>query len=186
MSVIAPGRNLVLIGLMGAGKTTVGRLLAERLGRPFTDTDALVEAEEGVTIDEIFVARGERHFRELEAAMVRHVAALRGQVIAVGGGAVMDPANVTHLRSTGDLILLDGNPDELAERVGDGAGRPLLEGGAAAERLARLRTERAAAYADAASGVVDTSGRSAAEVADAVLAWAHRQPGLLSRDEVDA
>lgn len=186
MSVIAPGRNLVLIGLMGVGKTTVGQLLAARLGRPFVDTDALVEAEEGVSIGEIFVARGERHFRQLEAAMVRHVAALRGQVIAVGGGAVLDPANVTQLRSTGDLVLLDGDPGELADRVGDGTGRPLLEGGAASERLARLRMERAAAYSDAASGVVDTSGRSAAEVAEAVLAWAHRQPGLLSHDEVDA
>lgn len=185
MSVIAPGRNIVLIGLMGAGKSTVGRLLAGRLGRPFADTDALIEKDAGMSISEIFATYDERHFRRLEAEVVRQVAALRGQVVAVGGGAVLDPGNVTQLRSTSDLVLLDAPPDDLAQRLGDASARPLLAGEDVAERLDRLRMERAAAYSSAATAVVDTAGRSVEEVADVVLSWARRQPGLLSRDEVD-
>lgn len=185
MSVIAPGRNIVLIGLMGVGKTTVGRLLAEVLGRPFADTDAVVEQEAGSTVAEIFAGQGERRFRELEGAAVRKVAALRGQVIAVGGGAVLDPANVTQLRSTGDLVLLDGDPQTLSQRVADTASRPLLTGDTdTVARLATLRATRAAAYSAAAAHVVDTSQRRPEEVADAVLVWAAAQPGLLSRDEL--
>ena len=185
MSVIAPGRNIVLIGLMGAGKTTVGKLLAARLGRPFVDTDAVVENDARSSVAELFSTHGERHFRALESAAVRQVAALRGQVIAAGGGAVLDPANVTHLRSTGDIVLLDADPVELAQRVGTGDTRPLLSGSDVGERLERLRAERAAAYAGAAVHVVDTTERSPQDVADAVFAWAVRQPGLLSPDEVD-
>lgn len=183
MSVIAPGRNVVLIGLMGVGKTAVGQALADRLGRSFVDTDALVAKDAGAAVAEIFARRGERHFRALEAAAVRRVAALRGRVIAVGGGAVLDPANVTHLRSTGDIVLLDGDPQELAARVGQDGIRPLLAGGDVADTLTRLRTERAAAYASAAAHVVDTTGRTVEEVVEAVARWAQQQPGLLSRDE---
>lgn len=185
MSVLAPGRNIVLIGLMGAGKTTVGRRLAQRLGRPFADTDAVVETAAGTSVAAIFDAQGERGFRAMEATAVRHVAALRGQVIAVGGGAVLDHANVTHLRSTGDLVFLDGDPAVLAQRVGDAASRPLLHAQPdLAARLAALRTERAAAYDQAAVHVVDTTGRDPDETVEAVLTWARNQPGLLSRDEV--
>ena len=187
MSLITPGRNIVLIGLMGAGKTTVGRLIAQKLQRPFVDTDDVVENTEHRTIAQIFAADGEREFRRLEAAAVRSVAALRGQVIAVGGGAVLDPGNVTQLRSTGDLVLLDADPSILADRVGDVSTRPLLteavDTGAA---LRRLRDARAAAYADAAAHAIDTTGRTPQEIADAVVEWARGQHGLLSRDEVEA
>ena len=185
MSVIAPGRNIVLIGLMGAGKSTVGQLLAVRLGRPFVDTDAVVEHDTGSTVAALFAEQGERHFRALESAAVRQVAALRGQVIAVGGGAVLDPGNVTQLRSTGDIVLLDADTALLAQRVGTGDDRPLLSGTSAAQRLEQLRSERAAAYAGAAVHVVDTTDRSPEEVAEAVFVWATNRPGLLSSDEVD-
>ena len=185
MSVIAPGRNIVLIGLMGAGKTTVGKLLAARLGRPFVDTDDVVSNDARSTVAELFSTHGERYFRSLESSAVRQVAALRGQVIAAGGGAVLDPSNVTHLRATGDIVLLDADPSLLADRVGNSSGRPLVDGTDVAQRLEQLRTQRAAAYAGAALHVVDTTDRSPEEVADAVFAWAVRQPGLLSRDEVD-
>jgi len=185
VSLLAPGRNLVLIGLMGAGKTTVGRLLAERLERPFVDTDDVVEDVAKLSIAEIFAGAGEREFRSMEAAAIRSVAALRGQVIAVGGGAVLDPANVTHLRSTGDLVLLDADPPTLAARVEDGATRPLLASSDDIEaRLQKLRDARAAAYAQASTHVIDTTERSPEDIVEAVLLWASRQPGLLSRDEM--
>lgn len=187
MSELAPGRNIVLIGMMGAGKTTIGRLVAAQLRRPFADTDDMVEATAGVSIADIFASEGERGFRRREATAVRQVAALRGQVVSVGGGAVLEPANVTQLRATGDLVLLDGEPETLALRIDSGSTRPLLAGDEdRAKLLATLRAERAAAYSQAAAHVVDTTGSDRDEVAAAVVAWARRQPGLLSRDELPA
>lgn len=188
MSLLAPGRNIVLVGLMGAGKSTVGRLLAERLQRHFVDTDAEVEAAAGASIAEVFARLGQRRFRALESERVRHAAALRGQVIAVGGGALLDPGNVTQLRGTGDLILLDAEPAELAARVlaeDKAASRPLLAGSDDPEVvLAALRLRREEVYEAAASHVIDTTGRTPAEVADEVLAWACLVPGLLTSEEV--
>jgi len=177
---------------MGAGKSTVGAILAELLHRPFVDTDARIEAAAGRPISELFQLEGERRFRYLEAEEVRRVAALRGQVVAVGGGALLDPANATQLRGTGDLVLLDADPDELAARLqlqstalGGGAARPLLAGAPdAAVRLAELRSVRDAAYVGWASHVVDTTGLEPPAVAAAVLAWAIHVPGLLTTDEM--
>lgn len=187
MSLLIPGRNIVLIGMMGAGKTTVGRLVAERLARPFADTDELVQAETGRSIREIFATWGEREFRRLEAEAVRHVAALRGQVIAVGGGAIADPGNRTHLRATGELVLLDADDEVLAQRAGDERDeRPLIAGTDVVETLRELRQVRQADYSLAANVVIDTTGRSAQEVAHAVLQWARARPGLLAREELQA
>ena len=183
-SVLAPGRNLVLIGMMGAGKTVVGQLLSKRLGRPFADTDAMIEAEAGRTITELFADEGERGFRAREAEAVRWVSALRGQVVAVGGGAILDPGNLTALRATGDLVLLDATPAALAERCTASGTRPLLADADDIEaRLARILDRRRPAYHRAAAHIVDTTGRTPEQVAEAVLTWARTQPGLLTRDE---
>jgi len=187
MSVLAPGRNIVLLGLMGAGKTAVGRLVAQRLARPLTDTDAMVEAQARMPIAEIFASEGERGFRRRESEVVRQASALRGQVIAVGGGAVLDPANVTHLRATGDLVWLAASVEVLAERVGDDPVRPLLAGGGGVtERLARLQAEREAAYTAASSAVIDTDDKSPDDIAEAVLEWVRTRPGVLTRQELQA
>lgn len=186
MSVLSPGRNIVLVGLMGTGKTTVGKALAARLGRPFADTDDIVERETGRSIADIFDGEGERRFREHEAAAVRWVSAVRGQVVAVGGGAVLDPRNVTQLRATGEVVLLTAPADVLRARL-EGAGsaeRPLLDGAEDLRaRLARLGEERAEAYRSAAATSVDTTGRSVDDIVEELLAWAHSRPGLLSREE---
>jgi shikimate kinase len=192
VSLLSPGRNLVLVGLMGSGKSTVGEILAEQLNRPFVDTDARIGAATGRSIAELFQVEGERRFRMLEAEEIRRVAALRGQVVAVGGGAVVEPANATQLRATGDLVLLDADPRELAARLeeaaaiaGVGAERPLLAGAPdPAARLAELRALRDAAYVGSASHVVDTTGLEPAAVARAVLRWAIHVPGLLTPEEV--
>ncbi|CAN5340654.1 shikimate kinase [soil metagenome] len=186
-SVIAPGRNIVLIGLMGAGKTTVGRLLARTLGRPFIDTDELIESEQRRPIAAIFEAEGERVFRSLEAAAIRRVSALRGQVLAVGGGAVTDPTSVTLLRGTGDLVWLDAPVSAMAMHLSSEAEqgkRPLLsDPSTIGQTLERLRAERADAYAGAAAFRIDTQGRPPEVLADEVLAWALSQHGLLAREE---
>lgn len=163
---MSPGPRVVLVGPMGAGKTTVGSLLAERWGVPFRDTDADVEEAEGRPIAEIFVDSGEEHFRALErAAVVRAVAEHRG-VLAVGGGAVM--ADETRK-------VLDGHPvvflrvglTDAATRVGLGASRPLLLGNVRGTMKALL-DERTPVYESVAVAVVDTDGRTPDEVAEAV------------------
>ncbi|MPZ73599.1 MAG: shikimate kinase [Nitriliruptorales bacterium] len=185
MSLLTPGRNIVLAGLMATGKSTVGRLIAERLGRPFADTDELIEKRTGSSVADYFDQHGERAFREAEAEQIRRVAALRGQVVAVGGGAVLAPTNVTQLRATGDIVLLDADPAALAERVGDARSRPLLAGDAPpAQRLAELRDARTSEYSRAAAFTIDTTDRTPDEIADAVLEWARTQSGLLARDEL--
>ncbi|MGH8933000.1 MAG: shikimate kinase [Egibacteraceae bacterium] len=182
--ILAPGRNLVLIGMMGSGKTVVGQLVAAQLQRPHVDTDALIEAEARMTIVQLFETEGERAFRAREAEAIRWVSALRGQVLSVGGGAVVHPANVTALRATGDLVLLHAEVAELARRLAACENRPLIKDhGDLVARLEQLRPQREGAYRRAAAHTIDTTGRTPKEVAGAVLAWARTQPGLLTRDE---
>lgn len=172
--------NIVLIGLMGSGKSSVGRLLAERLNRPFIDTDALVEAEAGCAIPAIFATEGEDGFRLREAAVIARVAAGDGQVVATGGGAVLRPENRDALRQTGLVVWLDAAPETLYRRVrAQGVGRrPLLAGPDPLGRLRALAEERAPAYAAAAHVRIATDTRSLEEIAAEIADILHerRQP----------
>jgi shikimate kinase len=162
-------RHLVLIGLMGAGKTTVGRRCATRLGRPFVDTDDLVVALAGMPFTEFFAEYGEPAFRALEQQAVADVSASpEPLVIACGGGTVIDPENRRRLRATGTVIWLQAPVPVLASRVGSGASRPLLAGDPVGA-LTRLGAAREAAYEASAHGQVDTFDRDIDDVADAVL-----------------
>lgn len=118
--------NIVLTGPMGSGKTTVGRLAAETLGRGFRDTDSMVEESAGRTVSEIFADDGEVRFRELESEAVAALALEDNMVIATGGGAVLDPANMRRLRMNGVIVNLEAHPRVLAERLEGSAERPLL------------------------------------------------------------
>lgn len=160
--------HLVLVGLMGAGKTSVGEAVARRLGRRVVDTDALVERRSGETVAELF-ARGEATFRAAERAAVADAATTAEPlVISCGGGAVLDPDNRDVLRAHGRVIWLRARPETLSERVGGGDGRPLLADGVL-ETLTRLAAERAPAYEAAAHAAVDTDGLSLEDVVDRVL-----------------
>jgi shikimate kinase len=164
------GKHLILVGLMGAGKTTVGRHCAERLGRDFVDTDDLVIMHAGMPIDEIFASGGEAQFRSFERDVIADVCASPTPlVVACGGGSVIDPENRRQLRSAGVVIWLRASVAVLAARVGDGRTRPLLAGGptAALTRLDRLREPLYEATADCA---IETDGIDADAVAEAVLA----------------
>ena len=163
--------HVVLVGLMGAGKTTVGAAVAERLSRPFVDTDDVVEATTGQSVADIFATGGEDAFRALERQAVADVcAAPVPSVIACGGGAVLDPTNRRRLRESGFVVWLQAPPAVLAERAGRSGTRPLLAGGGAQATLERLASVREAAYEAAADATVSTQHRSIAEVADAVIA----------------
>jgi shikimate kinase len=163
--------HLVLVGLMGAGKTTVGERCAELLARPFVDTDDVVEAVARRSVNELFAEAGEAAFRELEQDAVRDVTASPvAAVIACGGGAVLDAENRRRLRAAGTVVWLRASPAVLAERVeADDAERPLLAPRGAVSTLERLAVVRAAAYEAVADAAVDTDGRTVDEAADAVL-----------------
>jgi shikimate kinase len=163
------GTHLVLVGLMGAGKTTVGRACAERLSRSFVDTDDVVVALAGMPVAEIFATAGEARFRDIERAAIADVCASPDPlVIACGGGAVLDPDNRVRLRAAGVVVWLRAPAAVLAERVGDGDGRPLLRGDVTST-LARLERLREPAYEAAAHRVVDTEDRDADTVAGLVI-----------------
>lgn len=163
--------NIVLVGMMGSGKTSVGQALAKLTGRRFVDTDALLEERTGRSIPAIFAADGEAVFRTLESSVIMEVVSLGDLIIATGGGAVLAPANREALRRTGRVFWLDAPATELYQRaVAQGiAGRPLLVGEDPLGRLTALRAARAEAYGQAAHDRVETAGRSPAEVAALIL-----------------
>jgi shikimate kinase len=162
-------RHLVLVGLMGAGKSTVGTRCAERLGRPFVDTDEEIVTRAAMPFDEIWRTGGEVRFRELEREVVADVcAAPEPLVIASGGGTIVDADNRRRLRATGVVVWLHAPTAVLAARVGEGATRPLLTGDPGGA-LARLGAARQGAYEAAADAVVETGERAVEAVADAVL-----------------
>lgn len=161
--------HVVLIGMMGVGKTTVGRLVAEALGRPFRDSDALIEERTGETVAQIFAERGEAAFRAEETAALEEMLAAPPSVVAAAGGAILDVGNRDRLRAGGRVIWLVAEPSVLAQRVVTGDHRPLLEEDPAGT-LARLAGEREPLYRDVADHVVNTQGRTPVEVADAVVA----------------
>ena len=163
-------RHLVLIGLMGAGKTTVGKRCAEQLGRPLVDTDELVVDVAGIPFDELWAAEGEAGFRARERIAVADAAASPAPlVIACGGGAVLDPYNRRALRASGFVVWLEADPTVLASRLHGDDSRPLLAEGDRASTLTRLAALRAPAYEDAADVTVETDGRSVDEVVERVL-----------------
>ena len=159
-------RNVVLTGFMGTGKTTVGRILADRLGCGFVDTDEVIESRAG-PIPEIFEREGEPGFRELERSVARELAGRTGLVLATGGRMMLDGECAARLEPGADVFCLTAEPDTIIERIGDTAGRPMLAGRDASERVRELLAERAEGYARFTP--VDTDGRSPDEVADAVM-----------------
>jgi shikimate kinase len=148
--------NIFLIGLMGAGKTTVGRALARRLGRPFFDSDQEIEARTGVRIAHIFEHEGEAGFRQREAAMLDEITCRPNVVMATGGGAVLLPENRTRLRERGQVIYLRANPFDNWLRVRRDKNRPLLQTEDPRGRLEALYAERDPLYRECAHFVIET------------------------------
>ncbi len=166
---------IVLIGPMGAGKTTVAGLLAERLGTSVRDTDHDVEATAGRPISEIFVDEGEAAFRALERAAVAEAVATHDGVLALGGGAVLDPGTREVLDGH-DVVYLRVGLADAVKRVGLGTTRPLLLGNVRS-RIKALLDERAPVYESVATLVVDTDGRSPEDVAEEIVtALARKAP----------
>jgi shikimate kinase len=168
--------RILLVGMMGCGKTTTGELVARRLGWDYRDSDADVEALTGQTVPEIFERDGEAAFRKAEAEVLAIACnSERPTVVAVAGGAVLSADNRRVIRECGTVVWLRVEPHRLAERVGDGAGRPLLEGDKD-EIMTRLLAERAPHYAEVADAAIDVDHLTPDEVADRVLDAAGIRP----------
>jgi shikimate kinase len=164
--------HVVLVGMMGTGKSSVGQRVAEALGRPFLDTDALVEAHAGRTVTEIFAAEQEAGFRGREASAVEEAAGwAEPAVVATGGGAVLHPVNRARLSACGTVVWLTASAATLAERLGDCGKRPLLADGRRAEVVLQdLLDERGPLYADVADVTVGVDDLTREQVAECVLA----------------
>lgn len=158
-----------LIGMMGSGKTTVGRQAAARVGVPFYDTDEMVVEIAHMPISAIWEGVGEEGFRELERRAVDRVPD-SGFIAAAGGGAVIDDGNRAHMAKDGPVVWLRGTPEVLAGRVGGDGSRPLLSSPSSPEDLlAGLLEERSALYSDTATDVIDTDDLDIAQVVSAVI-----------------
>jgi shikimate kinase/3-dehydroquinate synthase len=168
------GRSIVLVGLMGAGKTSIGRRIAARLGLPFRDADAEIELAAGCTIPELFERFGEKEFRDGERRVIRRLLAGEPLVLATGGGAYMDPDTRATIRREGIAVWLRAELPVLLRRVAGRAHRPLLNGGDHADVLARLMAQRHPVYAEA-DVIVDCGDEppdtTTSHVLDALSAW---------------
>jgi shikimate kinase len=162
--------NLVLTGFMGTGKSALGRILAQRLGYRFLDADALIEAEEGMPIPEIFTAKGEEYFRQCETRLAQRLAGEDRKVIATGGGFVLNPENIRQLRTGSVIINLSATPEAIYGRVKACTHRPLL---AVADPLAEIRKllEVREPFYREADLILDTNSAGLEELAEEVLTW---------------
>ena len=160
-----PAPNLVLVGPMGAGKSSIGRRIAARFGVDFVDIDHEIEQRTGVRIAMIFECEGEAGFRARERATLADVLARSRQVIATGGGAVLDPDNRALLRARGFVVHMHADVDTQLSRLARDRTRPLLAGDNRVEVLRRIAAERAPLYADAAHLRFDTGPHACNEAA---------------------
>lgn len=163
--------NIVLIGYRGTGKSTVGKILAERLGRSLVSTDAEIIKRAGLTIPEIVQRFGWDHFRDLESEVCRELATKDGLVIDTGGGAILREHNIRSLKTHGTLFWLTASVATITARIGGDTQRPSLTSAKSfLEEIQDVLRERTPKYAAAADHRVETEGRSVEQVADVILA----------------
>src|SRR5574341_188263 len=152
-------KNIILTGFMGVGKTSVGTRLAKDLGYAFVDTDTLLEADQKITITEIFSTLGEPHFRDVEAGIIRQVLENEGQVVSKGGGAVIRDENRAAFKKAGLVVCLTARPEVIFERIKHETHRPLLQTPDPLARIRDLLAGREKFYHQA-DLIIDTSEKS--------------------------
>lgn len=168
MSRAGKRRNLFLAGMMGSGKSVVGRRAARQLDYVFIDTDAIIERESSMTIAEIFAGKGEAFFRATENRLLREIAAGEEQVVATGGGMLIDNGNLDLAAESGLVIYLYAPVEVLATRVTGSDNRPLLEGAQTSQRMKEIY-QRRREYYERIAARVDTSSMNVGEVTQAAV-----------------
>lgn len=162
-------QNIVLIGFMASGKTSVGKLLAERLGYNFSDTDSLIEKKAGAPISLIFETKGEEFFRDLESSILKDILSdTKGRVISTGGGLPMGPKNRDALKRIGRIVYLKGSKETLVQRLSKDTTRPLLKGGNLSERVDQLLKERSHIYEELAHQIIIIDDKSISEIVEEI------------------
>ena len=167
--------SIVLIGMMGAGKSSVGRALQRRTGLARFDMDELIEAKAGMTVPEIFAQKGEPWFRDLESTVLAEAPLQGPAIIVTGGGVVLRPGNVTALKQMGTVIWLDADAATLLERASQRGNRPLLQTADPQAAMAALLAIRLPLYTQAADIRIDTTRLTHEEATDVILAELQKQ-----------
>ncbi len=150
-------KNIIFIGFMGSGKTTLGKKTAKKLGYRFLDTDRAIEKKEGIAISQIFETKGEAYFRTLEAAAAKEVSETERTVVATGGGMIKNPSNMELLSKNGVVVYLQSTPERIYRNVEKDKNRPLLQGGDKMEKIRALMAERIPTYEKWAQVTIDVS-----------------------------
>ena len=186
---VATEKNVVLIGLSGTGKTTLGAMLADYLGLPFYDIDVEIEQREGKKISQIFQDEGEKYFRDTESSIAKELSAMpQGPaVISTGGGVVLRKENVQNLQETGLLIYLTASPEEIVDRLGNAEGRPLLQNVDRQEALVKIKKmieKRNSLYLGSADFTVSTENKSPGHIVENDLASLVYQENETRKDKI--
>ena len=166
-------KNIVLIGFMGAGKTSVASCLAEQFAIPVIETDQEIVKREGMSIPEIFKAHGETYFRDRESDVFRDVKEGQQMIISAGGGAVLRDENVKNMKENGIIVLLTASPAAILARVRDSKDRPLLNGNMNEDYISSLMEKRRKRYEEVADLVIDTTEKTVPEVCEAIVRNLH-------------
>ncbi len=169
--------NIILIGFRGAGKTTVGSMLSQRLGKEFIDADEYLEQKEGKTIKDIFAIGGERLFREIEAQIIAELSLLNNKIIATGGGVILREENIKNLKRNGIFIFLDADAGTLYRRIGGDflthRRRPNLTSQGGYQEIQDLLEFRKPLYDKAADYVINTADTTLNDIVDKIVTFVH-------------
>lgn len=162
-------KNIYLIGFMGVGKSTIGKLLAEKINGQLIEMDETIEAEQQTSINEIFATQGEAYFRDLESALVEKISSKDNQVVSCGGGVVLREENVSIMKKSGTIIFLSATPETVFERVRYSKTRPLLNGNMSPEYIKGLMEKRRKYYEEAADITIATDGKEKREIVRLIM-----------------
>lgn len=163
------GNNIYLIGFMGAGKSTIAKMLQERLGMQLVEMDERIVREQQMPITEIFDTYGEEHFRDIESALVCTIAKEGNSIISCGGGVVIRSQNVEEMKKSGTIVFLTATPQTIFERVRYSKERPILNGNMNVEYIEQLMDKRRTLYEAAAEITVETDGKTIEEICDEII-----------------
>lgn len=164
--------NIVLIGFMGSGKSTISRALSKVFAMDVIEMDQVIAEREGMSISEIFEVHGEEYFRNLETELLRELQARKGVVISCGGGVPMRDENVVEMKKNGKVILLTAKPETILERVRGSHERPLLENNKNVDFISDLMEKRRLKYEAAADIIINTDGKSEFEICEEIISYA--------------
>ena len=160
--------NLILVGFMGSGKSTVGRLLAEKLEMKFLDTDLEIEKEQNKSVQAIFSEKGENYFRQLENDMSKKLSTVNNAIISTGGGIILNNENINFLKKDGVVFFLDVPKKNLYKRLSNSSGRPLLDGDELWNKISKVLDERMNKYLDSADFVIDVGNQIPCETMETI------------------